>query len=365
MTSLDIAHQRLLNQHIAKATFTKPGEVVAWLGAVQAQDYAGAKWALGLRLQGARDDEVERAFTEGAILRTHLLRPTWHFVTPADIRWLLALTAPRVHAANAYMYRKLELDRAIFKRSHAALAKALQGGQQLTRDELRGVLQKAGIATEGVLRMSYLMMRAELDGIVCSGSRRGKQFTYALLDERAPQAKALEREEALAELAHRYFMSRGQATVQDFAKWSGLTVTDARRGLEAIKVQLRREVVGGQTYWFSTSKPSTKEASPTAYLLSIYDEYISGYKDRSAMVDERRAAKLGALGNALSYILVVDGQIVGTWKRTIRKDAVAIEIDIFTRLTKAENRAVIEAARRYGKFLGLPVALPKAGVHAE
>jgi hypothetical protein len=294
MIRLDIARQRLRNQLITDTTLKIPGDVVTWLGAVQAQDYAGAKWALGLRLQGATEDAIEQAFTEGGILRTHLMRPTWHFVTPADIRWLLSLKAPRVHAVNASMYRKLELDSAIFERSNAALAKALQGGQHLTRDELRGVLQKAGIKTDAEFRMGYLMMRAELDGIVCSGPRRGKQFTYALLDERAPDAKTLESEEALAELTRHFFSSRGPATVQDFAKWSGLTVADARRGLETVKAQFRHEAVGGQTYWFSSSKQAVKDESPTAHLLSIYDEYISGYKDRSAIIEESYASYLVA-----------------------------------------------------------------------
>ena len=367
MTPLDIARERLRNQRITEATFRKPIEVVAWLGAVQSQDYAGAKWALGLRMQNAVDDEIERAFTQGSILRTHLLRPTWHFVTPADIRWMLALTAARVHAVNAYMYRKLALDSAIFKRSNAALAKALQGGRQLTRDELRGVLQRAGIATDGELRMGYLMMHAELEGIVCSGPRRGKQFTYALLEERAPQAKSLKREEALAELARRYFVSRGPATVQDFAKWSGLPVTDAGSGLASVKAQLQHETVCGQTYWFPIVRPAPRDKSPTAHLLSIYDEYISGYKDHSAMTDQRNAKKLVAMGNALSYVIVVDAQVVGTWRRTMRTNGVVIETDVFTRLTKAQTRAVSIAARAYGKFFGLPVVLPeeKEGIHAE
>ena len=351
MTSLDIAHRRLANQHIVQPTFKQPGDVVRWLGAVQAQDYAGAKWALGLRLRGVTDDDIDQAFGAGSILRTHLMRPTWHFVTPLDIGWLLALTGPRVQAVNGYMYRKLELDSAIFKRSNATLAKALRGGKQLTRNELRGVLQKAGIATDGELRMGYLMMRAELDGLVCSGARRGKQFTYALVDERAPRAKTLEREEALAELAARYFMSRGPATVQDFAKWSGLTITEAKRGLEEVRHQLRREVVDGQAYWLSRSTSSANGASPTACLLSIYDEYISGYKDRRAIGEAEVGAQLSALGNALSYVIVVDGQIVGTWRRTFSKEAVVIEPKLFSRLTQAENRAVASAAGRYGKFL--------------
>jgi hypothetical protein len=213
--------------------------------------------------------------------------------------------------------------------------------------------------------MGYLMMRAELDGIVCSGPRRGKQFTYALLDEHAPDAKTLESEEALAELTRHFFSSRGPATVQDFAKWSGLTVADARRGLETVKAQFRHEAVGGQTYWFSSSKQAVKDESPTTHLLSIYDEYISGYKDRSAIIEESCAAKLWALGNALSYIIVVDGQIVGTWKRTIGKGAVVIESKIFRRLTKTEYRAIAVAAQQYGKCLDLPVVLRDVDEHAE
>jgi Winged helix DNA-binding domain len=178
---------------------------VEWLGAVQAQDFAAAKWALGLRLQGVTDDDIEQAFIDGAILHTHVMRPTWHFVSPADIRWLLALTAPRVHAASASYNRKLELDDAVFRCTHAVLANALQGGKQLTRDELASALQQAGIATEGEQRVTHIMMRAELDGIICSGARRGQQFTYALLAERAPHARMLARDEALAELTRRYW----------------------------------------------------------------------------------------------------------------------------------------------------------------
>jgi hypothetical protein len=216
MTHLEIAHQRLHNQLISRQTFEKAGDVVGWLGAVQAQDYAAAKWAVGQRVQEATDVAIDRAFADGAILRTHVMRPTWHFVTPADIRWMLQLTAPRVNALNASYYRQRALDDDIFKRSNAILAKALQGGKQLTRTELASVLQQAGIATGDLLRLTYLMIRAELDGVLCSGARRGKQFTYALLDEQAPQAKSLERDEALAELTRRYFTSHGPATLQDF-----------------------------------------------------------------------------------------------------------------------------------------------------
>ena len=356
MANLDIAHQRLHNQLITQRTFEKPGDVVEWLGAVQAQDYAAAKWAVGLRLQGTTDDDIEQAFTCGAILRTHLMRPTWHFVSPADIRWILALTAPRVNAVNAYYYRKLALDDAVFMHSNAVLAKALQGGKQLTRPELASVLQQAGIATDDLQRFTHIMMRAELDGIVCSGARRGKQFTYALLDERAPQARTLDRDEALAEFARRYFRSHGPATLQDFVWWSGLTVADARAGLEMVTSQLIHEVVDGQTYWFSMSTPSAKDLSPTVCLLPNFDEYIVGYTDRSAVFDASHTNKIDPRGNVLfNHTIVMDGRVVGTWKRTIKKDAVIITPSLFTPLNDAETRAFAASANRYSAFLDMSV----------
>lgn len=280
----DIAHQRLANQRISKPTLERPADVVDWLCAVQSQDFAGAKWALGLRMRAATDAAVEAAFNTGSILRTHLLRPTWHFVRPADIRWLLALSAPRVKQAMAYRHRQLELDPKTLRRTNAAIEKTLRDGAERTRDELRDGLRDARIPSVGVERMTHIVMHAELDGIVCSGPRRGKQFTYALLDARAPRARTLDRDEALADLASRYFRSRGPATVQDFAKWAGLTVADARIGLEEVKQKLRQKVVEGRTYWFPPSSrpvtPASRSATPasatpasaTAYLLSIYDE---------------------------------------------------------------------------------------------
>ncbi|HEX6552220.1 MAG TPA: winged helix DNA-binding domain-containing protein [Ktedonobacteraceae bacterium] len=358
MINLDIAHQRLHNQLITRRMFEKPGNVVQWLGAVQAQDYAAAKWALGLRLEGATDDAIEQACSGGAILRTHVMRPTWHFVTPADIRWMLALTAPRVNAINATWYRKLELDDAVFMRSNAVLAKALQGGKQLTRRELASVLQQAGIATDNLLRFNYIMIRAELDGIVCSGARRGKQFTYALLDERAPQARVLDRDEALAEFAGRYFTGHGPATLQDFVWWSGLTVADARAGLEMVTSQLMHEVVDDQTYWFSTSMPPAKDLSQAPYLLPNFDEYIVGYTDRSAVFDASHTKKLDPRGNILfNHTIVIDGRVAGTWKRTIKKDAVIVTPSLFTPPDKAETRELVASVKRYGAFLEMPVSL--------
>jgi len=355
--NFDITRLRLHNQRLSTTTFENPADVVGWLGAVQSQDYAGAKWALGQRIRNATDAAIEQAFNEGAILRTHVMRPTWHFVKPEDIRWMLALTAPRINALFATYYRKLELDRATFKRSNALLTKALQGGKQLTRAELTSLLQKNGIATDDLLRFTYLIVRAELDRIVCSGARRGKQFTYALLDERAPQARSLERDEALAELAKRYFVSHGPATLKDFVWWSGLTMADARNGLDSIRSQLISDVENGQTYWFADSIPM-RAPSPRVHLLPDYDEYAVGYRDRSAIFDLTHTNKLDSRGSELAqYTIVLDGHIAGTWKRILKKNDVVIELVRFRTLTEAEDRAITDAAERYGKFLGLSVQL--------
>jgi hypothetical protein len=354
MTNLGIAQQRLYNQLITRQnerTSDRPETVVQWLGAVQAQDYAAAKWALGLRLPGTTDDDIEHAMSYGAILRTHVLRPTWHFVSPADIRWMLALTGPRVNAANAYYYRQVELDDAIFARSNAVLAQALQGGKQLTRRELASAFNRAGIATDG-LRLGFLIMHAELDGIICSGARRGKQFTYALLDERVPQIGAIDRDEALARLAARYFMSHGPARLQDFVWWSGLTVADARAGLAMVSSQLTNQTIDGQTCWLSPSALSIKIPSPTVYLLPNYDEYVVGYTDRSAIFDTSHTHKLGGRGDILSNrTIVIDGQIAGTWRATGQKDSDVLDATFFTQLNAAEQSAFAAAVERYKTFL--------------
>lgn len=363
MTPFDITRQRLFNLHLPQADFVAPQDVVDWLLAAQAQDYAGAKWALGLRLKNATDALLDKSFNEGSILRTHVLRPTWHFVTPADIRWLLTLTAPRVHQINGTMYRQTGLNEAIFSQSARVITRALQDGQALTRDELRDLLQQAGIDTSVAFRVTYIMMWAELERIICSGPRRGKQFTYMLLEERVAAAAPLTRAEALAQLAGRYFKSRGPATAADLAKWSGLTLTEAREGIEAVRHELVQDEIKGETYWRpQTSLPITSP-SPQAFLLSIYDEYISSYKDRSAMGEAEVGEKLMAMGNALTYIIVLDGQIVGTFRRELKRKTVVVELNPFRPLIWAEEEAVSAAAAQFAIFLNLPLDLKYTSIN--
>ena len=359
MNQEDIARRRLAGQHLTAPTLAGPADVVRRLGAVQAQDYPGAKWAVALRTRGiVADSVVEQAVADGSIVRTHVLRPTWHFVAPADIRWMLALTAPRVSAAMAHYNRKLELDAVVFRRSNAALTRALRDGQQLTRAELAAVLRRARIGVDGSQRLGHLMMQAELDAVVCSGARRGKQFTYALLEERVPAAPTLDRDEALLELTKRYFATRSPATPYDFAWWSGLTVADATKGIQMASPALEREVLGGRVYWSDPSAESASTASLTAHLLPNYDEYFIGFKDRSAIGQRLKSSELVTGGDALTaHVVAVDGQLVGGWRRTLTKQGVAVELKLLTRLTSAEERAVELAARAYGEFLDLPMQL--------
>lgn len=358
MPKPDIAKQRLINQGLVKPTRDTASEVVAMLGAVQAQDYGTSKWGVAQRTRGLTDAEVEKEIDSGAIIRTHILRPTWHFVAAADIGWMLALSAPRVHQANAYWYRWLEVDAAVARRSRAVLTKALRDGKQLTRAELGQALTRARIQITTPQRLACIVMRAELDGVICSGARRGKQFTYALFEERVTQPAGLDRDAALFELARRYFTTRGPATVHDFAWWSGLTIAEAKRGVDGAASKLRHATTDGRSYWLPLAERAARIASPLAHLLPNYDEYFIGFKDRSAFGARLKTLGVEARTDALSgHILFVDGQIVAGWKRTLAGRSAVIELKSLIRLTERERRAVGVAGRRFGEFLGLPVKI--------
>jgi hypothetical protein len=356
---IDIVGQRLRNQKLVGSDVRAPAEIVAWLGAVQSQDYAGAKWALSLRGHGSAgctDADVDRAFNEGAILRTHVLRPTWHFVTPADIRWMLSLTGPRVQVGNRHYCRVNGLDKTVLARSRRTLERALGGGTHLTRAALGAALARAGIAGAGQ-RLAYLMMDAELEQVICSGPRVGKQFTYALVDERAPRARTLTGDEALAELAKRYFASHGPATVRDFVWWSGLTVKLAKTGLEMLGTALVSDTVDGLTHWSVPSTHLTKKRAragkPTVYLLPNYDEYLIAHKDRGHAVDSS-APPSADFFVGFPHQLVIDGILRGAWRRTLSARAATIVVRPLRPLSTMEKHALAEAVTRYGTFMDLP-----------
>ena len=356
MPGSDIARQRLINQGLVKPTLKTATVVVANLGAVQAQDYAGSKWGLAQRTAGLTDAQIEKEIDDGKIIRTHILRPTWHFVAAVDIGWMLALSGPRVHVANAYWYRWLEVDDAVARRSRTALTKALRDGKELTRAELGQALTTAKIQVASPQRLACIVMRAELDGLICSGARRGKQFTYSLLEERVTKPLVLERDAALFELARRYFTTRGPATVDDFAWWSGLTKADGKRAVEMAAAHLEHKSIEGRSYWFPAARAPARIATPLVHLLPNYDEFFIGLKDRTAFGARLESSGVKPRTDALSgHILVVNGQIVGGWRRTVVGKKVVIVPRLLMRLSEAERRAVSRRARQLGEFLGLPV----------
>ena len=323
-------------------------------GAMQAQDYYGAKWAVAQRC-GASDAEVEALFNTGRILRTHLCRPTWHFVLPEDIRWVLDITGPRVHQANAFMCRKHGMDAKLLNRATDLIARALEGGRHKDRDELMMVFKRAGIDTSE-FRSTYFMMHAELEGVVCSGPRVGKQFTYALLEERVPKAKKLGRDEALAELTRRYFASRGPATLNDYSMWSGLTMADAKKGIAMVGKEFTRVTINGKDNWHPRNTDLMKVLAHVVHLLPNYDEYGIGYKDRSAFHDPEISRLSGSRSNPVfRNLLMVGGRMVGTWDRTLKSKEVSVSTSLFAPVSARVTQSMNVAMRRYAGFLGIPL----------
>ena len=326
-----IGQRRLRTQHLIGPPLAGPVEVVRWLGAVQAQDFPAAKWGVAQRTKRCRDDELEAAFASGGILRTHVLRPTWHFVLPEDIRWLLALSAPRIRAFMRYYDAKLEIDAKLIARSEPVLARALAGGQHATRGELRRALAAAKISADGQ-RLGHLLMHAELSALICSGPRRGKQFTYALLDARAAVAGApLARDEALARLALRYFRAHGPAQVHDFAWWA---------------------------FWSGAERPARVPAGDAVHLLPNYDELVIAYKDHAPSFAAEHRAELGSLAHYFTrHVVVRNGHVVGGWRVDQKRGAAQIQARLLTPFDHAGKAALELARERYAKFLDCDVQL--------
>ncbi len=346
----DVIRERLVNQKLA-ACARDPVEIVSWLGAMQAQDFHGAKWAIGVRSKTLTEAAVVRAYDEGRILRTHVLRQTWHFVAAADIRWLIALTGPRILARMAYRHRQLGIDPPTITRSRSALRRALAKTPH-TRRDVAGVLRRAGVPVTPE-RISHLVMVAELEGLVCSGPLRDGRVTWALMDDRAPRAPSIDAETALARLAVRYFTSHGPATLADFAWWSGLSVRDARSAVEM--AGLSRDAVVNEMYRRGPRPPRRGGVNPSEWLLPNYDEYLVAYTDRSAVlgdcpVDPRVL---------LDYTVVIDGFALGTWRPRRRNGSVSIAVTPRRRLTRDDQERIRRAGDRYGAFVGSAVEIER------
>ncbi len=331
---MDIAHYRLLNQQVTHSVFSEPGELIAWMGCMQAEDYDSAKWAIGNRIPHITDAVIERAFNEGKFLRAQVLRPTWHFVAPADIGWLLELSAQRIRTRYKNLYSRLDISAGDLRKSKTIMAKALAGNKRKTRAELLALCLKANKYLDEI-RMNFLILDAELDGLIVNGGRQGNEFTYALLEELVPSPPRLEKEAAIAELAKRYFSSRGPATLPDFIWWSGLTPEEAKMGFEMNKDVLQHAVINGQAYWFAESQLTLPEPQIVS-LLPSFDEYMAGYLDYSSFKPS----------------IILNGKVAGTWKYREQKRTIQIETQLYSPLGKEAAHAVLNAEKAYARFLG-------------
>lgn len=356
MKAGDITRYRLYSQRMMKPFFKDAGELVSWMGALQAQDYAGSKWTIGLRVPGSTDAQIEQAVADKSIVRSWGLRGTLHWMPPADIHWMTALAFPKIQMKSATNFKQEGLDKAIFKKSSQVIAKALRDGEALTREELAAIVKKKGISVTNH-GMGYLLLHASLEGLICFGPRRGKQFTHVLLDNWIPVAQRETPDNPLATLALRYFKSRGPATIKDFAWWAGLTLTEAKKATDTVKGQLTGVLVDGTDYLMS--EEATPSASkPGVYLLPGFDEYLLSYADRSIVVDAADASRITGTGNGLlSSTIIVNGRVAGTWKRTIEKKKVVIETDYFHAVSQAAQKQVKAVAKRYAGYLEMDAAV--------
>jgi hypothetical protein len=349
MNSIDIVQQRIVNQQLAGTKFKSAKEIVSWMGAMQAQDYAMSKWAVGVRLPGSTDESIEQAIDRGEIIRIHVMRPTWHLVSSEDVKWMLALTAPHLRRSMMGRHKALGLTDQIFKKSNSIIEKSLDKNGYMTRAELVNELNKNKIKPDN-LQTIHIMFNAELNASVCNGPMRGKQFTYALLEQRVPKSKSLKTEEALAKLSLRYFTSHGPATLQDFTWWSGLPAGEAKKALEMSKTNLRSIKIEDQTYWFDES--SRKEvAIQSIYFLPAYDEFMISYKDRSASLSPKFSLNALTSNGIFRPIIMVNGQVIGTWSREIKKDKVVLEPKFFRSSQKISKKEMNAAFASYQNFL--------------
>jgi hypothetical protein len=351
MKQTDIASIRLKTQQLAGTGLKSAAELVGRMGAIQAQDYAMSKWAVGIRLPGSTDASVEQALNDGTILRTHVLRPTWHLVAANDIHWMLELTAPRIRSAIKSRNRQLELTDELLEKCNRIIARSLEGNRHLTREELVNDLKNNQLPLTGE-QAAHVMFGAELDGIVCSGALKGIKQTYALLEERSAKKDVFHHDEALEKLANRYFTSHAPATLADFTWWSGLSAAHAKRALEMVRKDFESRTIADQTYWFPADIPKLPVRSTPVLLLPAFDEFLISYKDRTATIAAADQAHAFTNNGIFRPTIVINGQTIATWKRTIKQERVQIEISIFRPYDPTWEPELEKATQAYAAFLG-------------
>ena len=342
-----ITHIRVASQQLEQPRFESPKELVSWMGAIQAQEYEMAKWAIGIRLRSSSLEKVNEALYKGDILRTHVMRPTWHFVAAEDIRWMLMLSSERIKAA-VMSYAKGhfgKIEKTLFTRCLDQIGKILEGYKSLTKQEVTAELQKSGILPT-IDHVNLFLTWGEVEGIVCSGIDKGKKTTYALLDERVPPTRELCREEALARLASRYFQSHSPAQLQDFVWWSGLTATECRLAINLIKA----ETFDSREYFIHQSWKGKNESEPVLRLLPAFDEYLISYKNRTDVLPLEHHPKAFNRFGTFYPVILYNGKIIGNWSRSIKKNTIQIEMDFFEKKPRIPVKLIQQAEAQIDAF---------------
>ncbi|MGE8342438.1 MAG: winged helix DNA-binding domain-containing protein [Flavobacterium sp.] len=355
MIHSEISHYRMASQKLYQENQCSPQEIVKHFGAMQAQDYAMAKWAIGSRCSSS-EKEIEEAINSAQIIRTHILRPTWHFVSPDDIYWMLELSSPQVKRLFATMAKQHGFDEKKFDQVNAAIEKLLAGNDHLTREE---IMQELNIQKKtGDLSPVIVMMNAELDGLVCNGKMKGKQITYTLLEERVSKPKTkLSTEEALAKLALRYFESHGPATVYDFSWWSGFPATICKKTINAIELRLENITIDNQQYWFKQGLRDEENFRESLHFLPAFDEILISYKTRDVSFNTEHQSKVFTNNGIFKPIILENGKVIGIWKRTIKKDHAKIETEFFNETESSKKEILFEGIKAFETYLETKVVI--------
>ena len=349
---MNIPNIRLLNQQLLNPLFREPKELVSWMGAMQAQNYSMVKWAVGMRLKSATIQAVEKALHEGEILRTHVMRPTWHLVAAEDIRWMLKLSAQRIISANDSFAKGYDLDipNELYTKAHDLLEKILCGKKSLTKQEIAEHFNRSGIVADN-RRMTRFMARAEQEGIICSGEDRGSKCTYALLEERVPPMPELTKDESLARLARSYFRSHSPAVLQDFIWWSGLPVSDAKQAVYLIASELTTEQWKEQTWYIHDTCRTRGKLSGHIHLLPSYDEYLLGYKDRTDVLPLEHYSKAFTNNGLFFPIVLHNGQVIGNWDKSVKKKSVDLKYSWFRQVADMNGETLERERQKFTRFL--------------
>lgn len=350
MNAKEILYIRLCNQLLAGNSFKEPHEVVSYMGAMQSQAFVMARWAIGVRIPGLTDQRVKKAIDEAQIVRTHILRPTWHFVAAEDIHWMSDLSMPRLRPIYISYARMLGVDDNIFDKHWQDIEKLLRDDNHLTRVELRECLELNGkVIDDNAIKR--ILSFAELEGLICNGRIKGNKQTFCLLQERIPKTQVLSKEEALEKLARKFFMSHAPATLPDFIWWSGLLASDAKRALELIKDDFVSETINGRIFYMGNDMKVPSKTEDSILLLPQFDEMVVSYKDRSEMIEDEHYGKVMTKNGLFSPTVMFNGEIIGSWRKVMNKKKPEVEFSFFKKTTKKMQSLYNKAGKAYLEFL--------------